>query len=90
MGLRIKPVRTRDENFVFREYRRRRRKKSRGLDDSVLLVGDIGVSRFLKRDLHGSAHATLWNAFSMKIWGMGGFRIFLGNGREKEGKDGAL
>lgn len=56
MRLRIKPVRTRDEDLVFGEYRRRR--KSRGLDDSVLLVGDIGVSRGLKRDLHGSAHAT--------------------------------
>jgi hypothetical protein len=90
MGLRIiKPVRTRDEDFAFGEYRRRRRgrgKRSRGLDDAVLLVGDIGVSRVLKRDLHGSAHDTLWNAFSLKIWGMGGFRIFLGNGREREGK----
>jgi hypothetical protein len=86
IGLRIKPVRTRYEDFAFGEYRRwrsRRRKRSRGLDDAVLLVEDIGVSWALKRDLHGSAHATLWNAFSMKIWGMGGFRIFLGNGREK-------
>ena len=88
MGLRIiKPVRTRDEDFAFGEYRRRRwsrrGKRSRGLDDAVLLVGDIGVLRVLKRDLHGSAHDTLWNAFSLKIWGMGGFRIFLGMGGKK-------
>jgi hypothetical protein len=87
MRLRIKPVRTRDEDLVLGEYRRRRRrKKSRGLDDSVLLVGDIGVSRGLKRDLHGSAHATPVERVLNEDLGNGSFRIFLGNGREKEGK----